>query len=56
MYDLNYTNSLEVYESLNYSNVRTIPCEHGWVYDKQSHENTIITEVCFSHKNSTRYD
>ncbi|XP_044269761.1 beta-alanine transporter [Tribolium madens] len=44
MYDLNYTNSLEFYESVNYTNVRTVPCEHGWVYDKEGHENTIITE------------
>ncbi|KAJ3635442.1 hypothetical protein MTP99_008350 [Tenebrio molitor] len=45
MYDLNYTNtSLEFYESVNYTTVSTIPCKHGWVYDKQGHENTVITE------------
>jgi hypothetical protein len=50
MYDLNYTNtSLEFYESVNYTTVSTIPCKHGWVYDKQGHENTVITEVGWSH-------
>ncbi|XP_063925688.1 beta-alanine transporter [Zophobas morio] len=45
MYDLNYTNtSLEFYESVNYTTVSIVPCKHGWVYDKQGHENTIITE------------
>lgn len=50
MYNLNYTDILKNYQSLEEAIIKEtpaeiVPCRNGWSYDKNVYKNTVVSEV-----------